>query len=338
VSDGIVEVHLTEQVLRASAADRRLLGAQLAWTLGQLDGVKGVRVTAGSVPVPELGDLISEKQYPDLDPAAAPTVPAVAVVGKQVVSLGKTITPLPGALGDVRVPALVHPAISPNGGRAAALDASQTHLYVSSVKDGSALLTRLTATKITAAPSFDPSGAVWVAGQLKGSSAIWVVSGGAARRVVVPDLGPAQVVRALRIARDGVRAAIVIQRTQSNGKGRGELYLGRIQRTATETRLDGLHRVDSGRLDFLDVAWAGPDSMLVLTADTLTTYLVQPFGVVAPTGVGVLKLGKTVTAAPLEPVLGSTSNGQIRSVNSTDTWVSLPRVPSGTGHDPSYPG
>ena len=223
-----------------------LLGAQLAWTLGQLDGVKGVRVTAGTVPIPELGDRISESQYPDLDPAAAPTVPAVAVVGKQVVSLDKTITRLPGALGDFRVPAVEHPAISLNGGRGAALDSSDAHLYVSSVKDGSALLTRLSAKNLTA-PSFDPSGAVWTAGQVKSESAIWVVSGGSAHRVVVPDLGPTQVVRALRIARDGVRAALVIQPTQKNGKGSGELYLGRIERTATETRLDGLHRVDVRR-------------------------------------------------------------------------------------------
>ena len=53
--------------------------------------------------------------------------------------------------------------------------------------------------------------------------------------------------------------------------------------------------------------------MLVLTADTLTTYLVQPFGVVLPNGAGVLKNGRTVTAAPLQPVLGSTTGVRSRA-------------------------
>ncbi|HTY72011.1 MAG TPA: LpqB family beta-propeller domain-containing protein [Actinomycetes bacterium] len=326
---GVVQVDLTTQVLLASPADRRLLGAQLAWTLGQLDGVKGVRVSVGGVPLPELEGQVDRGAYSSLDPAGGTIGPAVAVVSGRVTTLGKSPVPVPGAMGDPSTP-LVDPAVSLDGSRVAALNPAATRLFVADARAGSPMRVAISGQSLTA-PSFDPSGEVWTAGTTPAGPVVWVVSGDTVRQVETPGLGRRQV-RALRIARDGVRVAVVLEHG-----GRGALYLGRIVRTGTDVRLDGLHRIESSLLDVADVAWAGADSILALSADTLQPYLVQPFGVVVPTGAP-LRGATNVTAAPQQPVLASTSNGRIYTTDSTDTWLALRGVRPGTGRDPSYPG
>jgi hypothetical protein len=339
VHDNVVHVDLSQQVLLASDADKRLLGAQLAWTLGQLDDVNAVRVTVGDVPLAGLAQQIDRNTPDSLNPSGANVGPAVAIVNGHVATLGKIPVDLAGAIGSGVTP-LVQPAISPLGDRAAALDKKATKLFVGTVRFGGALKVRLQA-KSLVSPSFDPFGDVWTAGIGKTGPAIWVVSGGgAARQVVAPELGQRSVL-ALRIARDGVRAALVIESKKTVDKKvvkERDLFVGHVVRTATDIRLDGLHRVESVLADVADVAWASDDGILVLGASPgggVQPYLVKPFGVVVPTG-GPLKDITDVTAAPQQVILAATSKGKIWSTDGTDGWQLVRTVHKGA--DPSYPG
>ena len=148
-------------------------------------------------------------------------------------------------------------------------------------------------------------------------------------RSIAPEIG-SRTVRALRIARDGVRAAVVLQSKKGH-----ELYVGHVVRSGEDIRLDGLHRVESVLTDVTDVAWASADNLLVLgegPGGGLQPYLVEPFGFVVATG-GPLKDIVAVTAAPGKPVLAATTKGRIWSTDGTDPWKYVRK-----GSDPSYPG
>jgi hypothetical protein len=333
VKDNVVQVDLTEQVRQASAEDVELLGAQLAWTLAQLDDVNAVRVTAGGLPVTGLNDSIKTGSFPSVgDPSGADVGPAIAVAGGRLVTLAEPTLPLAGVMGSGTT-ALVHPAIATGGGdkpsRAAALDPKSTKLYVGEAADNGTLRVRLQGHGLVA-PSFDPEGNVWTASVTKSGPAIWVVPpDGAPRQVIAPEVGT-RVVRALRIARDGVRAAVVLQSKKGH-----ELYVGHVVRSGDDLRLDGLRRVESVLTDVVDVAWASADNLLVLgegPGGGLQPYLVEPFGFVLPTG-GPLKDIATVTAAPKQRILAGTTKGRIWSTDGTENWTLVRK-----GSDPSYPG
>jgi hypothetical protein len=334
VRDNVVQVDLTEQVRQASSEDVQLLGAQLAWSLAQLADVNAVRVTAGGLPISGLTDPIKTASFPSVgDPSGADVGPAVAVVGGRLVTLGETTLPLAGPMGSGAT-AFVRPAIATGGGdkpsRAAALDPKATKLYVGDVSESGTVRVRLQGRGLVA-PSFDPQGDVWTASFGKSGPAIWVVpQDGAARQVIAPEVGTRKV-RALRIARDGVRAAVVLQSKKGH-----ELYVGHVVRSGDDVTLDGLHRVESVLTDVTDVAWAGADSLLVLgegPGGGLQPYLVEPFGFVVATG-GPLKDIVTVTAAPKQRILAATTKKRIWSTDGTDNgWTPVRR-----GSDPSYSG
>jgi hypothetical protein len=348
VRGNVVQVDLTRDVLDASAADVHLMGAQLAWTLGQLDDVNAVRVTVDNVPLAGLGPQIDTKAFAAFDPSAAPIVPAVAVVANRVVSLNKTVVNLPGefGLGAVR---LIEPAISALGDRAAALDPTKTKLYVGNVRDGAPISVRLQGQHLTA-PSFDPFGNIWEAGIGPDGSTIWMApsDGTGPVTVAVPELA-GRTVQALRIARDGVRVALVLADVHGGSRN---LFIGHIVRNGIFVALDGLHRVESVLSDVAGISWANADDILVLGDQQ--AYLVEPFGVVVPTGAQLKNITGVITgitAAPQQVILASTCpkqakpvltcprGGRIWSTDGTSDWVPVRAVRAGVnGKDPSYPG
>jgi Lipoprotein LpqB beta-propeller domain/Sporulation and spore germination len=354
IRDNIVQVDLTQQVALASSADLKALAAQLAWTLGQLEDVKAVRLTTNHVSLGGIGDTIDKTDYGSYDPSGGAVGPAVAIVNGQLSTLGKTAVPLPGAIGGGEV-LLAHPGISVDGRRAAALNTASTQLYVGAVRENGPMKVRLTAKKLIT-PSFDSVGDVWTAGVSRAKqTTIWVLPPGAgpAREVNTPELTDGELfgwqVLSLRIARDGVRVAVVLQPplppakvTKAPKAGAkvvpqtplpGQLFLGHIERSGDAITLDGLHRVESVLGNVAEVSWASADNILVLDNSTHAPYFVEPFGAVVP--VGGTPLNGTilqVTAAPQQVILASTKAGKIWSSDGTQ-WTVLR-----TGKDPAYPG
>ena len=277
VKDNIVQVDLTEQVRQASADDVQLLGAQLAWTLAQLDDVNAVRITAGGLPGQRTQRLDRDRVVPFRGRSVRSRRRAGhRVAGGRLVTLGEPTLPLLeswGAAAPASSTRRYRPAAgTPVPGGSPGPDGA-TELYVGDAAEDGTLRIRLqgqvwsrrpSIPGVTSGPPVSPST----------GPRIWVVSqDGAPRQVIAPEIGT-RTVRALRIARDGVRAAVILRSKKGH-----ELYVGHVVRSGDEVRLDGLHRVESVLTDVTDVAWATADNLLVLGEQQgggLQPYLVEP--------------------------------------------------------------
>jgi Lipoprotein LpqB beta-propeller domain/Sporulation and spore germination len=330
VNDGVVQVDLSDAVLAAGLEDRQALSAQLVWTLRQLPDVSAVRITSGLVPLPGVDVEQPRDAWPQFSPDG-PTVgdAYVARDGRLVRLAGGQLIPVPGKLGDGSV-AAADPAVSPEGDQLAALSPERDRLYLTAATGDAPVRTRLTATDLTP-PSWDPFGTVWTVSRSSKGSVVWAVRPGddAPRQVDAPELDGKHVV-ALRVARDGVRVAIVV----GDAKTGRSLLLGRIERSPDSLSLGGLRRVESSLVDVADVAWADADQMAVIGQEPngiLQPLLVDSDGTVNPAS-GSLSGPVRIAAAPGQPLVAAAADGTL--------WLgtAVGWQPVGKGSDPAYPG
>ncbi len=330
VQDGVVQVDLDDSVLAADLEDRLALSAQLVWTLRQLPDVSAVRITSGGVSLPGVDAVLKRDALPQFAPDGPAVGDAVlSVEGRLVRLIGDEQIAVPGKLGDGTI-AGVAPALSPEGDQLAALSPTREDLYLTTPTSAAPVRSRLTGIGLTT-PSWDPFGTVWTVGRTAKGSAVWAVRLGdeAPVRVTAPELDGQRVVT-LRVARDGVRVAIIVGDRQS---GRS-LFVARIERAGNEIALAGLRRAESTLVDVADVAWADADRMAVLGQEpngVLQPLLVEPDGAVRRAA-GSLSAPTRIAAAPGKPLIVSTDDGTLW----IDTAVGWQEV--GKGTDPSYPG
>lgn len=330
VKDGVVQVDLDARALDSSAADREAMSAQLVWTLRQLPEVSAVRISSGGVPLPGVVSEQRRDAWPEFSPDGVVAGDGfLSRSGRLLQLVAGELRPVPGKLGDGRVPA-VDPGVSPEGDQLAALSPSRRTLYLSAPTADAPVRARLTGTRFTA-PSWDPLGAAWVADQTGAGATLWAIRPGddEPTKVRAPALATKQVV-SLRVARDGVRIAMVVQ----DRSGARQLVVGRIQRDAGGFLVDGLRRVESTLVDVIDVAWVDADRMAVVGQEpngVLQPLIVEPDGEVNRAA-GSLSGLLTIAAAPGRPLLAGTGDGTLWA----DTDVGWEKV--GRGRDPAYPG
>ncbi len=329
VQDGVVQVDLSSSVLGSDLEDRQALAAQLVWTLRQLPDVSAVRITSGGLPLPGLDPQQARDAWPQFSPDGPPVgEPYLERDGRVLVQVAGKPVPLPGKLGDGSIPA-TDPASSPEGDLLAALSPAGDRLFLTTPSVDAPVRTRLVAPRLTA-PSWDPFGSVWTTSRTGGVTTVWAVRPGddPPQRVASPELADQPVV-ALRIARDGVRVAVVV----GDDAGGRSLLVGRIERGETP-RLGGLRRVESTLVDVIDVAWADADRMAVLGQEP--NGVVQPLIVEADGTVrraaGSLSGLVRIAAAPGKPLIAATSDGTIW-LDTDVGWQNL-----GKGSAPAYPG
>jgi len=347
VIDGIVQIQLTSTAASSSPPDPVTMSAQFVWTLRQLHslGVNGVQITVGGSPlrIPGVGPVQYWDSWPLFDPDGQ--IPNSAPSATYATSKGVSLLsaaggrPVPGPFGQ-GPPVLQRPGLSFDERFVAALDPQGHKLYVSAVANGvkAAPAVVAGATALTA-PSWDRLGDVWTVDQRTGGAVVWLDQPGSpARQVSAPGLPPGQVL-ALRIARDGARAVLVIRLA---GQSTASLYLARVeQRGNPQMALTGFRPLSTPLADVSDVAWFSSDRLAVLGRQSIGA--VQEPLTVDLLGASVSSLGPiassssttvivSVTAAPAQDIMVSTSDDKIYRY----VGVGWAQVTSGAA--PSYPG
>lgn len=271
---GVVQVGLSEAVSVLGDDQKSRLVGQLVWTLKQVRGVSGVKISVNGVPYSVPG------QQPDgvLPIDAAPWADPIArqrsdlllgAADSGVVKVvdgarGASLVPVGGQFG--RHPGVRSVASNLVGSEIAAVVDDRTRLITGPMNDD-APRTVLQATGILR-PQYSrfSDQELWaVADSPQGAGQQVVVSSkDRTRRVLAPAFDGARV-KAFRLSPDGVRIAAIRE-----VDGRDELGLARVNRTGPEIVVDQWQRVplsQDGQFtarSIADVAWTSVTDLMVL--------------------------------------------------------------------------
>jgi hypothetical protein len=271
ITDGIAEVALGESILALPDAQRSLLAAQIAFTLKQVAGVKGVVIKVNQQPYRVPGaDPNSQVISIDAIPRELDPIPSVA--GEQAYAVNKkgaveqvtpsadspTSNPVPGPLRQT------HPinavAVSVTNTDLAVTTNARTTLRRAAMMPGGSAKDLLTGATELLRPQFSRYGEIWEVGKQGGQQRMWMFTPDNAKHEITL---PAQNITAFRISPDGSRMALV--RRTANGS---EFGLARIIRS-DKPRVEFWRRLDTSQSgtpisDVADVAWFDPTDLLVL--------------------------------------------------------------------------
>jgi hypothetical protein len=343
VANGVVDVDLTGPAREAEGQQRALLSAQLVWTLRALPDVRAVRITVNNEEYAVPG--VPEQQSRDAWQAMAPDVigpdsPLYAIADGRLVILPrpaghKAVTPMPlrGEAGSGRL-RIVDPAISitggsTSGGDVAGLSADRRVLSRGSLMPDEAFIRVLEGVDLSE-PSWDAGGGLWIVDRTPGGPVVQLFTGTVGVRVEAAELG-AKRVRYFRIARDGARAAVVVD----EGARRSRLYVGRVERSGGPPRLAGLQPIGRELIEFGQIAWQDADHVVVLArkgdGSAVQPYIVDIDG--RPAEATVPLAGVTsIAAAPGGQLFASATRGRVWQFDG-EAWQRI-----GVGTDLAFPG
>jgi hypothetical protein len=346
VTEGVATVNLSRQAVKGSLSG---MSAQLMWTLRQLPEVTRMRLEIDGEPVSPRG--VGATQLPqdwrnndaDLSPRPGQPVYLHTADGQLQELNGDHPEPIgrPGAfrLYDLAVSLDQRYVAGLNGPRdtvlAGDIGGSGPSRALSAPDRGGRFST----------PSWDRLGTLWMVENHRGGSRLWVKE--PRRRTPVEihvwDLH-AQSVKALRVARDGVRVAAIVEMG-----GHEQLQMGRIVRgPAGVTGVSNFLPISSEIVNAKDLAWRNADELAVLGSTQRQPQMV-PYQV--PVSGGQIRAVGTgggdmisITALPHSPMLvgmriNDRGKGVVKICRQRDEsdpiseWNCFV-----TGYDPSYPG
>lgn len=270
-SDGVADVELSAGAANLSGDQRQLLSAQLVWTLTQVTGLVGLRLSVAGAPldVPDVDPVLTTESWQAYDPSGPTTRAQLYAVRRgNVVSVEEDgVTPVSGWWGDNQAD-LGEVTVERTLERVAAVDRSRGALlsgpYVAPGR--SSVRTVHVADGALHDPQWDRTGQLWM---LDGSRLL-VADEGRARRVRSGPLAAAGI-RAFAVAPDGVRLAALVDRWPGPDSGEPPaLVVARIVRAAngrTVRRLDHAYAVpvgESGLRDMSAPVWTAPSEVSVL--------------------------------------------------------------------------
>jgi hypothetical protein len=333
--DGIAQVNLDASVGRADDDARALMSAQLVWTLKQLPEFRGLQISIEGVDlgVPGQDEVQSSDAWSAYDPAGLPQAAvAYAVRAGQLGSIvDGQFTPLAGPAGDARL-GLQQPAVSLDAAQVAGLTNEGASLVAGRLAGADPLRARLQGAALST-PSWDATGSLWVVDAPVGR--VWMIPDGTREPVAVkvPKV-PAGRITALRVARDGVRVAVVA------GTGsQARLYVGSIVRGrsgAPTAGLVGLTEVLPELRSVRDVSWADATTLAVLGSQgggQVEPFMTDTDGYEVVPVEPQAGLVSIAAAPPARPLLAALENGRIAQYTPGRGWVDL-----GPGASPAYPG
>jgi hypothetical protein len=304
VENGVITVDLTDAVLKADDATRRLLAGQLVWTLTSISGlgITGVTITVNGQPlaIEGLSPVLRLDQFTSLDPDVIPAgTTGYAALNGRLSMLEAPPIPVEGVFGQGSARVTLA-AVSMDGARAGAEIAEASlrgTVYVAGLDAAGSPVPRLRLSDVTAM-SFDRGGTLFVAGGGRGVVRA-IPPNGPATAVTVTG---APVVLRMSMARDGTRVALVVRRADA---ATDELFLARVIREGSRVTFDGLRRIENQVSVVIDLAWADADRLVVLAPSANGT--TQVLDVVVG-GTDVVERGGVpsmvdVAAAPGSPLL-----------------------------------
>ncbi|KAB2351502.1 LpqB family beta-propeller domain-containing protein [Actinomadura rudentiformis] len=304
----------------AAGGDPERMSAQLSWTLRQLSEIKQWRLKID-------GDEVAPDGHEGVQPIRswqeyAPdgnlseelqSVETPYFIGEKGLLSGLSsgeANPLTQSLAY----RLVRPAVAPDKMEAAGLspDRSQVLLTKSLIgaREVQTLLTHQQPGSRFTAPTWDRNNQLWVVETAKKKSWLWVRKRGQPfQRVEHWGLGGREVL-ALRVARDGVRAAAIVK-----VDNRTQVQLGRIAYDAKGAIDAGVFLpVSSELVDAIDLSWRDYGTLAVLgrrrSESQVLPYLVPVSGsAISPLGGGIQGEPNSIAASPGAPVYIGTRNG-----------------------------
>ncbi|REF37540.1 LpqB family beta-propeller domain-containing protein [Thermasporomyces composti] len=346
VEDSVARIDLTGDIANLSDSQRRFILAQLAWTLGQVPGVRKVEVTSDrvSLGVEDAGVRPESEKWPIYDPMVAGAARGAYALSKgRLVILGPDRTvPVRGPLGQVDLDArsiavslfAERDVAQPREGDKPA----SAHWLATVSSDGTTVRvhssagetrTVLQGTDIVE-PSWDRTGQLWMTDRRGGRARILVRDlSERLFQVAAPGL-TGKDVRALKVSREGARVAALVEES-----GRTNLYVGRIERGDAMNAIRGLRQIRVPLTSMTDLAWADLDRIVVLGREGESP--ARPT-LVSVDGSQVEFLGSgpnahALAAAPGQPVLLAAEDGRLYVEHSDYRWAVR-----GEGTCPAYPG
>ncbi|HEU5156252.1 MAG TPA: LpqB family beta-propeller domain-containing protein [Streptosporangiaceae bacterium] len=345
VTEGVATVNLSRQAARGSLSG---MSAQLMWTLRQLPEVTRMRLEIDGEPVspPGVGTTQQPHDWRNNDADVTPQRSHPVYLRADDGQLQELNGDHPEAVGRPGAVRLYHPAASIDERFVAGLNESRTAVLTSDVGGGTPrrVLDAPDPDGRFITPSWDRLGALWMVENHRGGSRLWVKEQG---RTPIPirlwDLR-GQRLKALRVARDGVRVAVIVEMN-----GNEQIQMGRIVREpAGVTSVSNFLPVSSEIVDAADLAWHNANELAVL-GSTQRQPLMVPYQV--PVSGGQIRAVGTgggdmisITALPHSPLLigmrvkekGRTVAKICRQRDESDP-ISEWKCFAG-GHDPGYPG
>jgi hypothetical protein len=332
---GVASVRLDATAARADDENRVTMSAQLVWTLKQLPEFRALRLTLDDELLTVSGspDAQPRDNWLTYDPDAlrADVTPYAVRDGRAGLFVQKKFVPLGGALGDGSLPSR-SVAVSLDLTRVAVVTADGRSLFVGRLRPAGAPSVRLRGADL-ASPSWDSLGNVWIAERRTGR--LWLVPPGDGQPVPVAldDFAAAGPVTAVRVARDGARAALV-----AGAGAASRLYVGAVLRDGEESavRVTALREVLPELHNVRDVAWVDATKLAVI--GRLDEDADVPV-VTDTAGYEILSIELepglvSIAAAPAaHPIVAGTESGRVQQYTASGEWE-----PLGAGINPAYPG
>ncbi|MFW6599415.1 LpqB family beta-propeller domain-containing protein [Propionibacteriaceae bacterium Y2011] len=278
-ASGVAEISVSDAVAGLSDQQRTALAAQTVWTLRQLAGVRGVRFLLNGSPyvirgaVDQVVAIDSHATYGPVSTLTSTQLFVATDAGLARLDDGAdqpTPALVEGPLG--RIGPIDSMGISLSGDQAAVVTGGGTQLLAGMLGNSEPTVV-LADVEGLQRPQYTRYDELLVLGRDDGSPVLWHVTGDVVQTVTV-ELPEGARIEELRIAPDGVRAAVII----SNAAGDRSLGLMRLSR-AGGPKLSGFRPVGlplpqgTALSALVDVVWSEPTTLVVLGAETTDSQL-----------------------------------------------------------------
>jgi Lipoprotein LpqB beta-propeller domain/Sporulation and spore germination len=172
------------------------------------------------------------------------------------------VGPVPGAPGAANPPALSSIAVSPDRRLVAGIAPKGGSYYIGGLSHDASLRHLSTSSGPITSLSWDAQDDLWIVA----GGAVWVLPPGGTTPLAVPlNLPPGETVTDLRVAPDGVRAAMIVAST--DGKSRPQVQVAAITRGNSSASGGEPLTLGSSIADPTALTWYGEDNLIVLAGN-----------------------------------------------------------------------